>query len=504
MMYSSSPAGSALPLHGRNGLPPPVGASGLGSVDKEPLSIDSRHSANTPPPPPFATDGVTDVLAVSNAPNSSGVLQSSPTPMMRSRDRICFRHLVMAAVTAAATLLICVWCAWRATADSSVNAVTGRVVPYTFHYFMYCLLGGVVAGTVHVVVTPIDVVKCRVQVGEYRSFREGFAQIFYAEADRSIMRALPLFLRGWVPTAWGYCIQGALKFCLYEVLKYVLLIGPLERLRAEEAAAGATSQDPSLVPSSPVSSGGNATGGGSVYHSGVFQLIMFLLASSAAEVVADVGLAPWEAVKIRMQTSSTFPTSLRSALPRMWEAEGLHGFYKGLVPLWCRQVPYTMMKFASFEVIVVMLASALHALGLLDPKYPSTLGKLFVSLLAGMLAGVLCGLISHPADTVLSKLNQKGTYSGSGGGIGNGVPQAPLLASAIAAARHNSMGGGGGGSNGTLHDILVLLRDLGWRGVWKGLAPRLLMVSTLTALQWVTYDSFKVLVGLPTSGGVGH
>ena len=31
------------------------------------------------------------------------------------------------------------------------------------------------------------------------------------------------------------------------------------------------------------------------------------------------------------------------------------GFYKGLVPLWARQIPYTMMKFACFERTVEAL-----------------------------------------------------------------------------------------------------------------------------------------------------
>ena len=30
-------------------------------------------------------------------------------------------------------------------------------------------------------------------------------------------------------------------------------------------------------------------------------------------------------------------------------------FYKGLVPLWARQIPYTMMKFACFERTVEMI-----------------------------------------------------------------------------------------------------------------------------------------------------
>lgn len=32
--------------------------------------------------------------------------------------------------------------------------------------------------------------------------------------------------------------------------------------------------------------------------------------------------------------------------------EGNSAFYKGLTPLWCRQVPYTIVKFVAFEKIV--------------------------------------------------------------------------------------------------------------------------------------------------------
>ena len=34
-------------------------------------------------------------------------------------------------------------------------------------------------------------------------------------------------------------------------------------------------------------------------------------------------------------------------------------------------------------------------------------------------------------------------------------------------------------------------------GLWKGLGPRILMIGTLTALQWFIYDSVKVLLRLP-------
>jgi solute carrier family 25 phosphate transporter 3 len=36
----------------------------------------------------------------------------------------------------------------------------------------------------------------------------------------------------------------------------------------------------------------------------------------------------------------------------------------------------------------------------------------------------------------------------------------------------------------------------------RGLPLRIVMIGTLTAAQWAIYDSFKVFIGLPTTGGV--
>lgn len=34
-------------------------------------------------------------------------------------------------------------------------------------------------------------------------------------------------------------------------------------------------------------------------------------------------------------------------------------------------------------------------------------------------------------------------------------------------------------------------------GLWKGLTPRIIMIGTLTALQWFIYDGVKVWLRLP-------
>lgn len=43
--------------------------------------------------------------------------------------------------------------------------------------------------------------------------------------------------------------------------------------------------------------------------------------------------------------------------------------------------------------------------------------------------------------------------------------------------------------------------DIGFNGLWNGLFARIIMIGTLTGLQWWIYNAFKAAVGLPTTGG---
>merc|ERR1712210_225387 len=130
-----------------------------------------------------------------------------------------------------------------------------------------------------------------------------------------------------------------------------------------------------------------------------------------------------------------------------------NGFYKSLVPLWGRQIPYTMMKFACFEKTVV----ALYEHVVPKPRAECSKGEqLIVTFAAGYIAGVFCAIVSHPADTLVSYLNKA-----PGAGIGAAV------------------------------------KTLGFAGLWQGLGPRIVMIGTLTALQWFIYDGVKVQLRLP-------
>ncbi|ODQ64687.1 mitochondrial carrier [Nadsonia fulvescens var. elongata DSM 6958] len=292
---------------------------------------------------------------------------------------------------------------------------------YSPEYYAACTIGGIAAcGPTHALVTPLDLVKCKRQVDP--KLYTGNVQ-----AWRSIIASQGLggIFTGFGATIIGYSAQGAGKYGFYELFKkqYSDLVG-------EEFASK-------------------------------YNTLVYLAASASAEVIADVLLCPWESLKVRTQTSNTAYSSVFDAWKKVTAVEGVAGLYKGLAPLWCRQVPYTMVKFASFEKTVQAIYSYL-------PKAKedySLLAQTGVSFLGGYIAGVFCAVVSHPADVMVSKINaEKQAGESMGAAVGR------------------------------------IYGKIGFSGLWNGLPTRIVMIGTLTGLQWLLYDSFKAAVGLPTTG----
>ena len=132
------------------------------------------------------------------------------------------------------------------------------------------------------------------------------------------------------------------------------------------------------------------------------KTLVYLAASASAEFLADMALCPFEAIKVRMQTTiPPFANNLRDGWGKVTAKEGVSGLYKGLYPLWGRQIPYTMVKFATFESTVNQIYKYL---GRPKDSY-GPLAQTGVSFLGGYIAGIGCAVISHPADVMVSKLN---------------------------------------------------------------------------------------------------
>ncbi|KAG5419215.1 PIC2 [Candida metapsilosis] len=298
----------------------------------------------------------------------------------------------------------------------------GGIVEWTPEYYAACTLGGIIAcGPTHSAVTPLDLVKCRRQVDGhlYKSNMQGWKTILKTKGDS--------IFTGIGATFIGYSFQGAGKYGFYEFFKktYSDLVGPK--------------------------------------WANDYQTGVFLAASASAEFLADIALCPFETIKVKTQTTiPPYANSVWDGWSKIVSKEGFGGLYKGIAPLWCRQIPYTMVKFASFENIVNGIYSYLG-----HPKsHYTSLQQTGVSFTGGYLAGILCAIVSHPADVMVSKINaDKKAGETTGEALGR------------------------------------IYKKIGFAGLWNGLPVRIIMIGTLTGCQWLIYDSFKVYVGLPTTGG---
>lgn len=88
--------------------------------------------------------------------------------------------------------------------------------------------------------------------------------------------------------------------------------------------------------------------------------------------------------------------------------------------------------------------------------------QLSITFASGYLAGIVCAIVSHPADSLVSLMGKVENRGKSIGTIAKETGMADLAT--------------------------------------KGLFPRIIMIGTLTGLQWWIYDSFKSAMGMGTSG----
>ncbi|KAM3683006.1 hypothetical protein ACJW31_12G114000 [Castanea mollissima] len=186
---------------------------------------------------------------------------------------------------------------------------------------------------------------------------------------------------------------------------------------------------------------------------------IFFLSSASAEVFANIALCPFEAIKVRVQALPHFAKGLADGFPKLYASEGIHGFYRGLIPLWGRNLPFSMVMFSTFEHSVNFLYHKVVQKRKEDCSKGQQLG---VTCLAGYAAGSVGSLISNPADNIVSSLYNKKADS-----------------------------------------LILVVKKIGLVNLFtRSLPIRIMLVGPAITLQWLFYDTIKVLSGLPTSGEV--
>lgn len=300
-------------------------------------------------------------------------------------------------------------------------------------YYAKCMFGGILAcGVTHASVVTLDVAKCRTQAHSKSGlWPNGLIPSIKKTYQGEGLRGIRV---GWVPTFFGYGAQGLFKFGLNEFFKDIY---------------------------------SNALGEDWVNKSKVRKMALWAAASGSAEIFADVALCPFEMTKVKMQV--TLPGQeggvSRSLLPAMREmaarsAETRFPF-GSLVPLWGRQVPYTMIKFVGFYLTADKVYEQIEKSTGKTKADISKNTQLGITFACGYWAGIFCAVATQPMDNLVSM---------------KGIPE-------------NKTKPWG-----------QMASEMGTKNLFtKGLGTRIIMIGTLTGLQWWIYGTTKSFMGFGTS-----
>jgi len=292
---------------------------------------------------------------------------------------------------------------------------------YNFGYYLKgAFAGGVCCSVTHGGACPIDVVKTRMQLDPVKYNKgmiDGFKQVIKNEGAGALATGLG-------PTAAGYAFQGWWKFGGFEFLKV-----NLAKSYGDQEAWDK-------------------------------RFMLNSLAAGGAEFVADIFLCPFEAARIRQVSDPAMAKlSMPGAAAAIVKQDGLvQGLYSGFVPMLFKQIPYTIAKF----VVQDFAQESIYKVAAPDRKV-SKATKFGISLTSGVIAGVAAAIISHPADTLLSKINKAGE-----GGEGNMFVRMARIAA----------------EQGPVKLCLV------------GLPARCVMIGGITAGQFGIFDSLLPALGV--------
>jgi solute carrier family 25 (mitochondrial phosphate transporter), member 3 len=295
----------------------------------------------------------------------------------------------------------------------------------------YYVAGAICATASHVIPVPVDTVKTRKQVDPKfakLSFAAAFVRIWQQEGIQGLLAGLG-------PTAIGYALEGGIKFGVYEAMKPIV-----SKILCR------------LAMLSPYS------------YFLQSKILIFAICAAISGVAASIVLCPMEALRIRMVANPNSRNGwFRTAL-RMIKTEGMMSLVKGMEPMIYKQVPYTITKNVSFDIITRSVYSTLQTTWRMTTIGPMT--KFIVPFLAAAAASILSCLSSQPGDVLLSLVNAQ-QYD-------------------VRRTR----------------DIIrdVLHSEKGWKGFYIGTKARLLHVGIVVTLQLLIYDLVKRICGIAATG----
>mmetsp|Transcript_32251 Transcript_32251/g.96709 ORF Transcript_32251/g.96709 Transcript_32251/m.96709 type:complete len:641 (-) Transcript_32251:26-1948(-) len=237
-------------------------------------------------------------------------------------------------------------------------------------YLRFGLSGAICASGVHLLLTPLDVVKTKGQVNpaRYPDVATSLRTVWNEEGPETLFS-------GWLPTYCGHFVAGGTLYAATEFVRRTLT----EMATSSSAAV----VDPSSL-----------------------EVPIILIAAAIASSLNAVLICPFDAVRIRTVAQPDYApdgTGSVGVLKRIVDEEGVRSLFDAVPVFLARNIPYAMVKFLVFDLSTQRLYGAYPA-AREDLKL-----SLLVSLAGGVLGGISAAIVSNPADAVISELKKDET-----------------------------------------------------------------------------------------------
>lgn len=168
-------------------------------------------------------------------------------------------------------------------------------------------------------------------------------------------------------------------------------------------------------------------------------------------------LIPITVVKTRFESDVYKYNSISEALKLIYKQEGIRGLSRGLVPTLLRDAPYSGLYLMFYTQLKKTAVSHLT----INTEKRIDKSSVTINFSCGILAGLMASMVTQPADVIKTKMQ---LYPNE--------------------------------FNGIYHATLFIYKKYGIFGYFKGVVPRMLRRTLMTAMAWTVYEQVTSFIGL--------
>eukprot|EP00571_Detonula_confervacea_P016521 CAMPEP_0172308074 /NCGR_PEP_ID=MMETSP1058-20130122/8785_1 /TAXON_ID=83371 /ORGANISM="Detonula confervacea, Strain CCMP 353" /LENGTH=942 /DNA_ID=CAMNT_0013020423 /DNA_START=44 /DNA_END=2872 /DNA_ORIENTATION=- len=241
----------------------------------------------------------------------------------------------------------------------------------------YMASGAISSSIAHFALTPIDVVKTKVQT-KPDVYNAGIIGTFTKVLEEE---GAGTFFNGWEPTFVGFFCAGGFGFFLTEYFRRFFTSLAMSTMMAQSSMSEVSA-------ASVISS---------------LEIPLIVAGAALAAFFCCFILAPFDAVRIRTVSQPDYADNIFGVVARMVQEEGLLSLFSALPVWWLKEIPFNVFKFLVFDTSTEYMYEAFPA------AREDIRLSLLVSLLGGTLGGIAATIVSNPADVVVSELKKSKT-----------------------------------------------------------------------------------------------